>query len=108
MKIIFILLFGILCLIYACSTGFIVNMKEQTNFPKGRELFVSKCNACHRLYNPVIHSKTEWDSILVPMKEKAKINTEQKNQIYNWILEQKDNYEKSMEKKLYSNKNKSR
>lgn len=95
MKTMSILLLGILCIIYACGTGYIVNMKEQTDFPEGRELFVSKCNACHRLYNPVLHSKTEWDSILVPMKEKAKINNDQKNKIYNWILEQKDNYEKA-------------
>jgi hypothetical protein len=103
LKIIFILLAGALCLIAACSGGFVVNMKEQTNFPEGRELFVSKCNSCHQLYSPSLHTKTEWDSILVLMKKKAKINNEQRNEIYNWILEIKDNYEKSTAKNRINN-----
>ncbi len=98
MKIIFLLLVCILCLIAACSGGYLVNMKEQTKFPGGRELFVSKCNSCHQLYNPNQYAKAEWDSILVPMKKKAKISSEQKNEIYNWILEIKGKYEKSMAK----------
>lgn len=100
MKIIFLLLAGVLCLIASCSGGYVVNMKEQTKFPDGRELFVSKCNSCHQLYSPNMYAKTAWDSILTPMKKKAKISSEQKYEIYNWILEIKDNYEKSMVKNL--------
>jgi hypothetical protein len=98
MKIILLMLSGFLCFIAACGAGYVVNMNERTDFPEGRELFVSKCNACHQLYNPNQHTKVEWDSILVPMKKKAKISVEQKNEIYNWILEIKENYERSMVK----------
>jgi uncharacterized protein YggL (DUF469 family) len=52
-------------------------------------LFISKCNACHQLYSPDRFNSTEWDSILVPMQQKAKIDDEQRNVIYNWILEVK-------------------
>lgn len=99
MKVILLMLSCLLCFIAACGAGYVVNMNEQTDFPEGRELFVSKCNSCHQLYSPNQHTKIEWDSILVTMKNKAKISNEQKNEIYNWILEQKDNYQKSMVKK---------
>lgn len=98
MKSIFLLLIGAIFLIAACSSGYIVNMKEHTDFPGGRQLFISKCNSCHQLFSPNRFSKTKWDSILIPMKKKAKISSEQKNEIYNWILEIKDNYEKSLVK----------
>ena len=62
-------------------------MKEPTSHPEGRNLFVSKCNACHQLYNPGTYSEAEWDSILVPMQGKAKLKDEQRNAIYKWILE---------------------
>jgi mono/diheme cytochrome c family protein len=61
-------------------------MNEETDHPAGRELFVSKCNSCHQLHNPHQFSEAEWDSLLVVMKRKAKINEEQRNEIFSWIM----------------------
>lgn len=79
----------ILC-IEACNQGYIVNMNQQTTFPEGRNLFISKCNGCHQLYDPASYTETQWDSILVPMQSKAKLDDEQRNTVYNWILEVKN------------------
>ena len=95
---IFIILFTIILLILAsCSQGYLVNMNEMTKYPVGRELFVSKCNACHQLYSPRRYTVSEWDSILVPMQAKAKINENEKKDIYNWILEERDKPVKSID-----------
>jgi len=91
MKIIITILLTVLVFIASCSQGYIVNMNEQTKHSKGRELFVSKCNACHQFYDSNQFTKAEWDSILVPMKKKAKINENEKDEILSWILEIKEN-----------------
>ena len=91
MKVIIIILCVVIIFILSCSQGYIVNMNGKTLYPEGRDLFVSKCNACHQLYNPNMLTKAEWDSILVSMKKKSKISELQKNEIYKWILEVKDN-----------------
>ena len=91
MKILIVILLIVVVCITSCSQGYIVNMNAQTNHAEGRELFVSKCNACHQLYDPNQYTTVVWDSILVPMKKKAKLNEEQKNEIYNWIIELKEN-----------------
>ncbi len=95
MKIIIGILLIIVICIASCSQGYIVNMNEQTNHPEGRELFVSKCTACHQLYNPNQYTTAVWDSMLVPMKEKSKINETQKDEILRWIHEIKENNSKS-------------
>ena len=86
-----LLLFLALLLIEACSQSYIVNMNAATQNPEGRNLFVSKCNACHRLYSPDSFTAAAWDSILVPMQSKAKLDYDQRIAIYNWILEIKNN-----------------
>ena len=91
MKLVYIILIFVLCLIAACSQSYIVNMNENTKFPEGRELFASKCGGCHKLYNPDQFTSAEWDSLLFLMKRKAKIVEEQKNEIYKWINEVKEN-----------------
>ncbi|HEY6906005.1 MAG TPA: hypothetical protein VI230_00970 [Ignavibacteriaceae bacterium] len=89
MKALLIAAFILMVFMAACNQGYIVRMNESTNYPEGRNLFVSKCNACHQLYSPDRFNSAGWDSILVPMQLKAKINDEQRNAIYNWILEVK-------------------
>jgi hypothetical protein len=74
-------------LMSACSVGYVINTSEKTNHPGGRYLYSSKCNSCHRLYDPKNFSITKWDSILIKMKQKAKLSDEQRILIYNWILE---------------------
>lgn len=93
MKLVSVIFIFVLCLIAACSKSYFVNMEEKTKFPQGRELFVSKCSGCHQLFNPNHYTAAEWDSLLFIMKNKAKIREEQKNQIYSWIIEIKENHD---------------
>lgn len=81
------ILFTLITLMAACNVGYVVNMKENTDYPEGRYLYVSKCNSCHRLYDPKSFSITKWDSIIIKMKQKAKLSDEQRELIYNWIWE---------------------
>lgn len=90
-KVVLVLLFFSLLLFETCSQGYIVDMNYATCCPEGRDLFASKCGACHRLYDPARFSAAVWDSVLVPMQERAKITTDQKDQIYNWIMDVKMN-----------------
>ncbi len=64
-------------------------MDERTKNPEGRFLYMSKCNSCHKLYDPKQFSIMEWDSIITIMKQKAKISSEQRELIHSWILEKK-------------------
>lgn len=101
-KSVLILLFFSLLLFETCSQGYIVNMNSVTCCPEGRELFVSKCGACHRLYDPSRFTAAVWDSVLIPMQGKAKINSDQKNKIYNWIIEIKTNSVDSLNRHVSS------
>jgi len=69
-------------------------MNSKTDYPEGRNLFISKCGGCHQLFNPNLYSKVEWSKIMMEMQKKSKINDQQKNAIYNWILETKQTEEK--------------
>jgi len=84
-----ILVLSFLSLIITCSQGYVVNKNVNTDYSEGRDLYLSKCSGCHQLYDPDNYTKERWDQILIAMKEKSKINSEQKNEIYNWILETK-------------------
>lgn len=43
----------------------------------GRKLYISKCSGCHSLYKPQLYTGSEWDTILVKMSKKAKLNSGQ-------------------------------
>jgi hypothetical protein len=87
MKIILTILFLIIAFTISCGTGYLVNLNEPTNFPEGRRLFISKCNGCHKFHNPSEFTIAQWDSILIPMKLKAKLSEDQKDSIFGWISE---------------------
>jgi len=75
--------------IFSCSQGYIVNTNAKTDYPEGRNLFMSKCGGCHQLFDPNSYSEVNWQKIMMEMQKKSKINDQQKNEIYNWILETK-------------------
>ena len=85
-----------LAIVGACSQGYIVNTELKTNYSEGRDLYISKCNSCHKLYSPNQFTEISWDSILTTMKIKAKTNDEQTTEIFNWILEVKSNNQQSI------------
>lgn len=41
---------------------------------EGRKTYIKKCSGCHGLKNPTIYSETEWDTLMISMGKKAKLN----------------------------------
>lgn len=87
MKFITLLFLLLILIVFSCSQGYIINKNEKTKFPEGRDLFASKCNGCHKLPFPQQFNSSQWDSILVPMKVKAKLTDEQCLMIFDWLTE---------------------
>lgn len=93
------IVFTFLIIIFSCSQGYIVNMNTKTDYPKGRNLYISKCGGCHQLFDPNSYTKAEWEKIIVVMQEKSKINDQQKNDIIRWIIETQQSLENVEAKK---------
>lgn len=53
---------------------------------EGKSLYENICNKCHKLYDPKQYDKQQWIPILDKMKNKAKINEEDKLSIYQYIV----------------------
>ena len=87
MKFILLLVFPVSLIVFSCSQGYIINKNEKTKYPQGRDLFASKCGGCHKLPYPSQFTVSQWDSILVPMKTKAKLTDEEEIMILNWLKE---------------------
>lgn len=81
------IIIAFLFIVFSCSQGYIVNMNAKTDYPEGRNLYISKCGGCHQLFDPNSHTELEWNKIIINMQKKSKINDQQKIYIYDWILE---------------------
>jgi len=51
----------------------------------GRKLYISKCSGCHSLYKPGLYTTAQWDTIMVTMSKKAKLNTNQYEDIQRFL-----------------------
>ena len=71
----------------ACSGSNSSNSNKTTKFPEGRNLYVSECTACHKAYNRELHTADEWIKILDEMGSKARLNTDEKLIILNYLSE---------------------
>ncbi len=74
-------------LVSACGVSNDTNTSSTTKFPEGRSLYVSKCTACHRAYEPELHTTSEWKTILDEMGGKAKLTNKEKETILNYLSE---------------------
>jgi cytochrome c5 len=52
----------------------------------GKNLFETKCSACHRLYAPSTKSDVQWAKVLDWMQPNAKITDAEKHQIYLYVI----------------------
>ncbi|HET8963775.1 MAG TPA: hypothetical protein VFM99_07755 [Chitinophagales bacterium] len=52
----------------------------------GRNLYISKCASCHSLYLPTQYTLHEWEINVNEMEEKAKLNSTQKELIFNYLV----------------------
>ena len=83
----FILLFTL----FSCGSNLYIpfNGKGEIsveNLKKGRELYVKNCASCHQLYAPNKYNSVEWQKKLNWMQPKAKITDDQKQLIYNYLV----------------------
>ena len=77
----------IVVLLSACSGSSNHSPAGTTKFPEGKDLYVSKCTACHKAYEPQLHTKDEWQKILDEMGRKAKLSDTEKQLILNYLIE---------------------
>lgn len=71
----------------ACGGSISSNSAEITKFSEGRNLYVSKCTACHKAYGPELHTADDWQKILDDMGRKAKLSNHEKTIILNYLSE---------------------
>jgi len=53
---------------------------------QGHDLFQTNCGKCHKHPKPGSHSKDEWTKILDKMAPKAKLNTEQTELVFKYVV----------------------
>lgn len=76
-------------LLIGCNSNLARIESEPTNYPEGKLIFLSKCGGCHGFYERDHLSASGWDSILVPMQQKAKLTDEQKFKVLQYLKEDK-------------------
>ena len=83
--------FGIVLLVVACNpkVGEVV-VEDKTSeaaapYAAGKTLYESKCIKCHGLKPVNDFSKEQWDKILPAMMDKAKLTSEEKVQVNDYV-----------------------
>lgn len=56
-----------------------------TDLIAGKDLYLTRCNECHKLNKPSRYSDSQWVNILDKMQEKAKITDAQKGLIHSYL-----------------------
>ncbi len=79
----------------ACSTQLYIPTEVNVNkvepatlteLQQGHDLYQNKCGKCHKLPKPASHTNPEWTKVLQVMAPKAKLNTEQSELIYKYLV----------------------
>lgn len=53
---------------------------------EGKTIWEGKCARCHKLYSPGSYTVHKWESILVRMNPKAKLNQDEAGKVRAYIL----------------------
>ena len=53
---------------------------------QGKTIYENSCKRCHDLPNPTDHTSVEWVGIMNSMAPKAKLNQEQHEMVYDYVV----------------------
>ncbi len=53
---------------------------------EGKTIFENSCGKCHALPNPTEHTSVQWVGIMNAMAPKAKLNEEQHQLVYDYVV----------------------
>lgn len=87
MKLVFIwILFNLVFI--GCSTE--NSSKRGNGIFIGEQLYKEKCGGCHALYQKGKFTRGDWDSIIIRMEKKARLNEYQSKLIREYLVFQTD------------------
>lgn len=86
-----LILFIPLLLLFSCATVLYQPITGTEKIPledlkKGRSIYVNNCSSCHNLHNPNQYNSKEWEHNLNEMQARAKINDEEKQLVYDYLV----------------------
>lgn len=65
------------------------NRWPQTNISmlqEGKRIYIDKCSGCHGVKNPIHYTPIQWDSIMVKMGKKAKLNKVEYDMVSHYVI----------------------
>jgi len=71
----------------AAAPAAAVSTAEQ--IAQGKTIFENSCGRCHKLPDPASHTSVQWVGIMNSMAPKAKLNDEQHQWVYDYIVSAK-------------------
>jgi cytochrome c2 len=81
---------GITLFLFSCTpkatTVTTVNATTSEKLAQGTTIFENSCKRCHDLPNPTDHSAQDWVGIMNAMAPKAKLNDEQHQLVYDFVV----------------------
>lgn len=74
--------------LYVPSAGNVDKVEQASlaELQQGHDLYMNNCGKCHKLYKPGSKSNQEWEKVLGFMAPKAKLNADQSNLIYKYLV----------------------
>jgi cytochrome c5 len=86
-----IVLIGLLLCLCSCGSQLYIPTESKANISvenlqEGRKIYVNNCASCHQLYAPNKYKSGDWQKKLDWMQPRAKITDDQKQLIYNYLV----------------------
>ena len=79
-------------ILFSCSPKQAVSGAKSINsehLAQGKIIFENSCGKCHDIPNPADHNAQDWVGIMNAMAPKAKLNEEQHQLVYKYIVSAK-------------------
>ncbi|NCS81058.1 MAG: hypothetical protein COZ80_07410 [Ignavibacteria bacterium CG_4_8_14_3_um_filter_37_9] len=87
MKLVFVWLLFFVVFV-GCSTE--KSIKQGNGILSGEQLYKEKCGGCHALYQRDKFKEGDWDSVIVRMEKKARLDDNQSKLIREYLVVQSD------------------